>query len=68
MIIQQCLNYFILFSLPPQSPEAPSTSQQKALEEALAQLQREDPSLHVTQDGETGQTVLSGAVFYLSLM
>ncbi|KAK8383669.1 hypothetical protein O3P69_015843 [Scylla paramamosain] len=42
------------------SVEAPSTSQQKALEMALVQLEREDPSLHVTQDEETGQTVLSG--------
>ncbi|KAG0725484.1 Ribosome-releasing factor 2, mitochondrial [Chionoecetes opilio] len=42
------------------SVEAPSASHQKALDEALAQLQREDPSLHVTQDEETGQTVLSG--------
>nr|XP_045609336.1 ribosome-releasing factor 2, mitochondrial-like [Procambarus clarkii] len=42
------------------SVEAPSPSQQKALESALNQLQREDPSLHVTLDQDTGQTVLSG--------
>ncbi|KAG7163884.1 Ribosome-releasing factor 2-like 2 [Homarus americanus] len=42
------------------SVEAPSTSHQKALEDALGQLQREDPSLHVTLDQDTGQTVLSG--------
>ncbi|XP_071540183.1 ribosome-releasing factor 2, mitochondrial isoform X1 [Panulirus ornatus] len=42
------------------SVEAPSISQQKALEEALSQLQREDPSLRVTLDQDTGQTVLSG--------
>ncbi|XP_027208842.2 ribosome-releasing factor 2, mitochondrial isoform X1 [Penaeus vannamei] len=42
------------------SVEAPSMSQQKALEEALVRLQREDPSLRVTVDQDTGQTVLSG--------
>lgn len=42
------------------SVEAPSASQQKALEDALTQLQREDPSLHAEVDEETGQTVLSG--------
>ena len=35
-------------------------SQQKALEEALQRLQREDPSLRVSVDQDTGQTVLSG--------
>lgn len=33
---------------------------QKALESALAELQREDPGLCVTFDPETGQTVLGG--------
>ncbi|KAK8747294.1 hypothetical protein OTU49_016731 [Cherax quadricarinatus] len=42
------------------SVEAPSTSQQKALDAALIQLQREDPSLKVKVDQDTGQTVLSG--------
>ncbi|KAK7074553.1 G elongation factor, mitochondrial 2 [Halocaridina rubra] len=42
------------------SVEAPSLSQTKLLEEALDQLQKEDPSLRVTSDQETGQTVLSG--------
>lgn len=42
------------------SVEAPSTSQQNALEAALAELQREDPSLRVITDEETGQMVLAG--------
>ncbi|XP_066963770.1 ribosome-releasing factor 2, mitochondrial [Macrobrachium rosenbergii] len=42
------------------SIEAPSLSQTKLLEEALDQLQKEDPSLRVTSDEDTGQTVLSG--------
>ena len=42
------------------SVEPPSLSKAKALEEALERLQREDPSLRVTQNEETGQTVLSG--------
>lgn len=42
------------------SVEAPSLSQSKMLEEALEQLQKEDPSLRVTIDQDTGQTVLSG--------
>lgn len=46
----------------PPNTEAPSTSQQKTLENALTQLQREDPSLHADVDEETGQTVLSGGV------
>jgi hypothetical protein len=33
---------------------------QKALHEALACLQKEDPSLTVTHDAETGQTLLNG--------
>jgi elongation factor G len=35
-------------------------SQQKALDHALACLTREDPSLHVSINTETGQTILSG--------
>ncbi|XP_015513213.1 ribosome-releasing factor 2, mitochondrial [Neodiprion pinetum] len=42
------------------SIEPPSISYQVPLDTALEQLQREDPSLRVTQDAETGQTVLSG--------
>ncbi|XP_068241002.1 ribosome-releasing factor 2, mitochondrial [Palaemon carinicauda] len=42
------------------SIEAPSLSQSKHLEEALDQLQKEDPSLKVTTDEDTGQIVLSG--------
>lgn len=42
------------------SIEPPSLAYQVPLDNALAQLQREDPSLRVTQDLETGQTVLSG--------
>ncbi|XP_044264059.1 ribosome-releasing factor 2, mitochondrial [Tribolium madens] len=42
------------------SIEPPSLAYQNALEQALNELQREDPSLRVTHDGETGQTVLSG--------
>ena len=33
---------------------------EKPLEQALAMLQREDPSLKVTLDSETGQTVIAG--------
>lgn len=42
------------------SIEPPSLGYQVPLENALEQLQREDPSLRVTQDLETGQTVLAG--------
>ncbi|EFA06892.2 ribosome-releasing factor 2, mitochondrial [Tribolium castaneum] len=42
------------------SIEPPSLAYQNALEQALTELQREDPSLRVTHDTETGQTVLSG--------
>lgn len=57
-----------LFSLEPKIPDAvyfcsiepPSISSQMAMELALKQLQREDPSLRVTFDTVTGQTVLGG--------
>ncbi|XP_076235485.1 mitochondrial ribosome recycling factor 2 [Calliopsis andreniformis] len=42
------------------SIEAPSLSTQAALDTALQQLEREDPSLKVTQDSESGQTILAG--------
>ncbi|XP_003740372.1 ribosome-releasing factor 2, mitochondrial [Galendromus occidentalis] len=42
------------------SIEPPSTGQQKNLDHALACLQREDPSLVVTVQQDTGQTVISG--------
>lgn len=42
------------------SVEPPSLSQQLALENALKQLQREDPSLQVQYDESTMQTVLGG--------
>ncbi|KAJ2878367.1 Ribosome-releasing factor 2, mitochondrial, partial [Coemansia asiatica] len=42
------------------SVEADSPQDEKPLEEALANLTLEDPSLHVSQDVETGQTLLSG--------
>ncbi|XP_043213991.1 ribosome-releasing factor 2, mitochondrial-like [Amphibalanus amphitrite] len=42
------------------SVEPPSLAKAKALETALERLQLEDPSLRVTQNEETGQTVLSG--------
>uniref|UniRef100_T1IIF1 Tr-type G domain-containing protein n=1 Tax=Strigamia maritima TaxID=126957 RepID=T1IIF1_STRMM len=42
------------------SIEPSSLSQQKPLENALLCLKREDPSLRVDTDSETGQTVLSG--------
>lgn len=42
------------------SIEAPSLSQQLALDNALAQLQREDPSFRVHTDESTMQTVLGG--------
>jgi len=42
------------------SIEPPSLSAQSALEIALRELQREDPSLRVTNDTETDQIVLAG--------
>lgn len=42
------------------SIEPPSMSYQTALDAALQELEREDPSLRVTLNEETGQTVLSG--------
>lgn len=56
------------FSLEPKIPDAvffcsiepPSLSYQSALETALAQIQREDPSLRVKYDETTMQTVLGG--------
>ncbi|XP_015585410.1 ribosome-releasing factor 2, mitochondrial [Cephus cinctus] len=42
------------------SIEPPSLAYQNALDAALQQLEREDPSLRVSQDEETGQTVLAG--------
>nr|BAI79334.1 mitochondrial EF-G2 [Drosophila melanogaster] len=57
-----------LFDIDPQIPDAvyfcsiepPSVSSQTAMEQALKQLQREDPSLRVSYDSVTGQTVLGG--------
>ncbi|KAH8367476.1 hypothetical protein KR200_008362 [Drosophila serrata] len=57
-----------LFALDPPIPDAvyfcsiepPSISSQTAMEQALRQLQREDPSLRVSYDTVTGQTVLGG--------
>ncbi|XP_017035872.1 ribosome-releasing factor 2, mitochondrial isoform X2 [Drosophila kikkawai] len=57
-----------LFALDPPVPDAvyfcsiepPSISSQTAMEQALRQLQREDPSLRVSYDAVTGQTVLGG--------
>ena len=40
--------------------EPHSLSEEKKLEESLALLLREDPSLHVTVDEDSGQTLLSG--------
>ncbi|XP_045776474.1 ribosome-releasing factor 2, mitochondrial [Maniola jurtina] len=42
------------------SIEPPSAAYQNALETALEELQREDPSLRVTTDEDTGQMVLAG--------
>ena len=42
------------------SLEPNSLREEKAVKDALAILLREDPSLHVTQDEDTGQTLLSG--------
>lgn len=42
------------------SIEPPSLSAHSVLEQALVQLQREDPSLRVSQNIETGQTILAG--------
>lgn len=57
-----------LFGLQPRIPDAvyfcsvepPSQSQQLALDTALKQMQREDPSLRVSYDETTAQTVLGG--------
>lgn len=57
-----------MFGLQPRIPDAvyfcsvepPSQSQQLALETALRQMQREDPSLRVSYDETTMQTVLGG--------
>nr|XP_022907162.1 ribosome-releasing factor 2, mitochondrial isoform X2 [Onthophagus taurus] len=57
-----------MFSKGPKVPEAvffcsvepPSLSQQAALETALTQLQREDPSLRVNHDPDTNQIILGG--------
>lgn len=57
-----------VFGLQPKIPDAvyfcsiepPSQSQQLALDNALKQMQREDPSLRVTYDESTMQTVLGG--------
>ncbi|KMZ05149.1 ribosome-releasing factor 2, mitochondrial isoform X2 [Drosophila simulans] len=57
-----------LFAIDPQIPDAvyfcsiepPNVSSQTAMEQALKQLQREDPSLRVSYDSVTGQTVLGG--------
>ncbi len=42
------------------SVEPPSLMEQKKLDVALANLEREDPSLRVRNDEETGQTILEG--------
>ncbi|KAH0544594.1 Ribosome-releasing factor 2, mitochondrial [Glutinoglossum americanum] len=42
------------------SVEPQSLAEEKHLEEALALLLREDPSLHVSVDDDSGQTLLSG--------
>lgn len=42
------------------SIEPPSLGAQSSLEQALIELQREDPSLRVIHNSETGQTVLAG--------
>lgn len=42
------------------SIEPPSLAYQNSLEQALLELQREDPSLRVANDSETGQIVLAG--------
>lgn len=42
------------------SIEPPSLTFQSALDQALIELQREDPSLRVVNDSETGQTILAG--------
>ncbi|KAJ5908387.1 Ribosome-releasing factor 2 [Penicillium taxi] len=42
------------------SVEPHSLSEEKQMQESLALLLREDPSLHVSTDDESGQTLLSG--------
>lgn len=42
------------------SAEPPSLAKAAQLETAILELQREDPSLHVRIDEETGQTILGG--------
>lgn len=61
------------FSLEPKIPDAvffcsiepPSLSFQSALETALAQIQREDPSLRVKYDETTMQTVLGNLLKFI---
>ena len=49
------------------SVEPPSLSQQRQLEIALSNLEREDPSLRVRYEEETGQTVLEGQFTKISV-
>eukprot|EP00808_Paulinella_micropora_P000183 g70507.t1 len=42
------------------SVEAPSISGEEALQEALTWVQRDDPSLQVSVDADSGQTILKG--------
>jgi elongation factor G len=43
-----------------QSVEAKSTADQKDLEQALDRIQKEDPSLRVFEDPDSGQTLMAG--------
>lgn len=47
------------------SIEPPSASFQNALDTALAELAREDPSLRVINDQETGQIILAGKSLFI---
>lgn len=42
------------------SVEPPSVAQQAALDHALACIQRDDPSVQISQDVNTGQTLVAG--------
>ncbi|KAI1699604.1 elongation factor tu GTP binding domain-containing protein [Ditylenchus destructor] len=64
--VQDELNKFVLEGITTPDPvyscsiEPPSNSSRLKFEKALAELCVEDPSLHIRQDQDTGQTVLEG--------
>ncbi|KAI1722831.1 elongation factor tu GTP binding domain-containing protein [Ditylenchus destructor] len=64
--VQDELNKFVLEGITTPDPvyscsiEPPSNSSRLKFEKALAELCVEDPSLHIRQDQDTGQTILEG--------